>query len=200
MPGTSEFAEVSYTLSDLVVAAYDITANTYGTPISAAIGQSLEVDAEHDTDKLQGYGVTMRLLSVPRGAKIKLGMGGVDFDFLAAVAGISNYLSNLSPNQQGRSRFPAGGSGLPYFGAIGVSATDDGGLAAIGLQACKLDKYPTWTADGKTNKFNMSEVNGYAVPVAIGGSLYLHTVRRYQQASLWTPPTTGAEFLAFFTA
>lgn len=182
------------------MAAYNITANTYGTPISAAIGQTLEVDPEHDTDKLPGYGVTMRLLSVARGAKIKIGMGGVDVDFLAVTAGVSNYTSNLTPNQRRRTRFPAGGAGLPYFGAIGLTPTDDGGVAAIGLQGCKLDKYPKYTADGKTNKFNMSEIEGYAIPVAISSVLYLMTVRTYETAALWTAPASGADFLAFFAA
>lgn len=200
MTGTSEFGEVSFTLSDLLVAAYNITANTYGTPVSAALGQTLDIDPEHDTDKLPAYGVTGRLLSVTRGAKIKIGHGGVDVDFLAVTGGVSNYTSNLTPNQRRRTRYPAGGAGLPYFGAIGVTATDDGGIAAVGLQACKLDKFPKFTADGKTNKFNMSESEGYAIPIAISGSLYLMTVRTYETASLWTAPANGTDFLAFFSA
>ena len=200
MPGVFEFGEVNYTLSDLIVAAYNKTANTYGTPATMASGQTLEVDSEHDTDKLQGYGVTTGLLSVARGAKLKFGGGGVDTDVMALISGISNYTSGLTPNQMRRSRFPAGGAGLPYFGCIGVGPTDDGGILAVGLQACKLDKFPPFKFDGKTNKFNMWECDGYAMPILISGSYFLHCARYYETASQWVAPTTGANFLAFFTA
>lgn len=199
MTGTLEFSEVSFTLTDLLVAAYNITANTYGTPASMAVGQTLEVESDHDTDKLAGYGAYRRLLSVAKGAKLKFGGGGIDSNVVAILAGATNSTSGTTPNQRRRQLFSAGGGGLPYFGVIGVAATDDGGLALIGLQCCKLDKYPTIKADGKENKFNMWESEGYAIPIAVSGSDYLFHKQDQETASNWTTPSTGANFLAFFT-
>jgi len=200
VPGTREFAEIAYTLTDCIVAAYSKTLNSYSTPIALADGQMIEIEPEADNDKLPSYGVTGALLSVLRGAKVKLGAGGVDFDAFAAMTGMSNYTSGLTPNQKRTTRVRAGGSGLPYFGVIGVAPTDDGGLEAVGLQCVKLDAFPKFTLDGKANKFNMSETDGYAIPIAVASVLELIQIESYEQASMWTAPATGANFLAFFTA
>lgn len=200
MSGTSEFGEVSYTLTNCTIAAYSITGNTYSTPADLAIGQTVEIEPDSDNDELRSYGVKARILSVVTGAKVKVGMGGVDISILAIMGGISNYTSGLTPNQMRRSLFPAGGAGLPYFGLIGLMATDDGGAMAVGLQAVKLNSYPKYTLDGKENKFNMSETEGYAVPVTISSASELMVIRTYETAANYTAPTTGANFLAFFTA
>lgn len=200
MPGTREFAELSYTLTDCIVAAYNKTANSYSTPIALADGQMIEIEAEADTDQLRSYGKKKALLTVTIGAKIKVGAGGVDFDAFAVMTGMSNYTSGLTPNQKRTTRVSAGGAGLPYFGVIGVSATDDGGLAAVGLQCCKLNAFPKFMLDGNENKFNMSETEGYAVPVAVSGNDELMQIETYELAANWTAPNSGANFLTFFSA
>jgi hypothetical protein len=134
------------------------------------------------------------------GSKLKIGMGGVDFSVIAIMGGTSTYTSGLTPNQMRRGLWPAGGAGLSYFGMIGVMATDDGGVLALGLQCCKLNTHPKFTFDGKENKFNMSETEGYAVPVDIASVSYLMVTRNYETASGYTAPTTGANFLTFFSA
>ena len=187
-----------FSLSDVLVAALNITAGTFSTPASLASGQTLEIEPEHDTDQLRGYGVKTRLLSIPVGCKIKVGAGGIDFSVLAIMGGISNYTSGLTPNQKRRNRFPAGTS-LPYFGAIGTCPTDDGGLMAIGLYACKLDKYPTFSNDGKENKFNIWESEGYAIPFVISSTYYLMIAREYETPGDYTTPADGTAFGAFFT-
>lgn len=199
MPGTFEFGEVSYTLSDLLVAAYSISGDTFSTPASMASGQTLEVESDADTDQLKGYGVTTRLLTVVRGSKLKFAAGGVDTSVMAIIGGVANYTSGLTPNQKRRTRQPAGGGGLPYFGTIGTAPTDDGGLMALGLYACKLDKTPKFTFDGKENKFNMWESEGYAIPFVISGAYYMWVTRFYETASDYTTPADGTAFKAFFT-
>jgi hypothetical protein len=200
MPGTLEFSEASLTLSDLLVAAYNISANTYGTPASMAVGQTLEIDWDFDNDDLVGYGATSRISSVPRAAKLKFGGGGVDSNIMAIIAGISNATSLATAHRRRRQLFGAGNQ-LPYFGCIGVADTDDGGVCVLGLQSCKLSKYPTFKADGKTNKFNMWESDGKATQVAIGGVNYFLVKQDYETKADWTAvlPATGANFLAFFT-
>ena len=196
MPGTSEFAEIAYTLTDCVVAAYNPTANTYGTPAALAHGQVVEVEPEADQDKLRSYGAYARGLSVLIGAKLKVKHGGIDFSVLAILTGMSNYTSGLTPNQVRTSDVDAGGQGLPRFGLLGVAATDDGGNLVVGLRNCLLDMFPKWTLDGEANKFFIGDTSGYAF--AVSGMLI--RAKAHETASLWTAPTTGADFLAFFTS
>lgn len=200
MPGTPDYAEIQYTLSDLIVAEYSKTANTYGVVESLANGQTLDVEPENDTDQLRGYGKVSALLSVNIGAKLKLSAGGVDAGAFQIMTGTSNYTSGTTPNRMRRQRFQSGGAGLPYFGAIGVAPTDDGGKVAVGLQACKLNAHPKFSMNGKENKFNMQEIEGYAIPIAISGTDIVMTVRYFETASDWVAPTTAATFLAFFSA
>lgn len=198
MPGTLEFSEAVITLSDLVVAPYTLSTDTYGTPASMAVGQTLDIDWEFDTDPLVGYGKTYRYSSIARAAKLKFSGGGVDSNVIAIIAGTSNATSSTTPNQRRRMLFKAG-SQMPYFGAIGVGLTDDGGLLLAGLQACKLGKYPKYTLDGKTNKFNMWESDGMAVAVPQGGIDYFLHVQALESLSDWTVPANGTDFKKFFT-
>lgn len=200
MPGSTEFAEISYTLTDCIVAAYNKTANTYGVPAALANGQIVEIEAEADNDQLRGYGKKTALLSVAVGAKIKVGAGGVDSNVVAIWSGSTNATSGTTPNQVRTMKFPAGGAGLPYWGIIGTAATDDGGLKIIGLQCCKLDTHPKYTLDGKENKFNVSETDGYAIPIDISSVSYLMVVKDVETASAWVAPLVGANFLNFFTS
>ena len=198
MPGTFQFAEVSYTLTDCIVAAYNKTANTYSTVDSLASGHMVDIEFESDNDTLAGYGVNTALLSVVKGANLTFGAGGMDMSVMAIVSGWSNTTSGTTPNQVRKTRLVAGGAGLPYFGLIGVAATDDGGRAVVGLRCCKLDTWPKFTMDGKENKFNVSETSGKAIPVAISTILDVGSVKFYETTSDWTAPTDAAGFLAFF--
>ena len=151
-------------------------------------------EPEHDTDQLRGYGKKTRGLSVPVGTKVSGKMGGVDFSALVIIAGATRTPSGTTPNQVSDIRFPAGGQGMGYFGVIGVSATDTGGVAVIGHAAVMLDAIPKWTMDGEANKFNVSEFAGYSYPQNDD----LFVLKPYETASDWDMPTTGEEFAAFF--
>jgi hypothetical protein len=199
VPGTREFAELNYTLSDVIVAQYLKTTNTYGPPASLSDGQMVEIEFEADNDKLPSYGRFGALLSVIKGAKLKFGAGGVDADVLHAIGGMTNTTSGAAGSRRRKSRLLAGGAGMNYFGLIGSGPTDDGGLIVIGLQAAKLNTFPKWTLDGKTNKFNMSETEGYAIPVTIGSSSVLPTIEFWEDEADYTAPASAANFLAFFT-
>lgn len=200
MPGVPEFAEISYVLTDCIVAAYNKPANTYSTPEALANGQKVVIEPEADNDKLRGYGAYTAGLSVVTGAKVTVGYGGVDINVMSIMAGMSDTSSGTAPNRVRVNRWAAGGSGLPYFGLIGTAATDDGGLLVVGCQAVKLNTFPTYTLDGSENKFNVNETDGYAFPVAISGTSYVMVTRLIETASTWVAPTTGATFLSFFTS
>lgn len=199
MPGTFEFGEKIYTLTDIFASRYDITGNTYNVVQTCAAAQQIKVEAEADNDKLSGSGAYLALLSVIRGAKVNFGQGAIDRSVFTEITGASNATSNSAPSQIARMRLQAGGSGLPYFGIIGTGPTDDGGLFAVGLQCVKLDTFPAFTLDGKTNKFNMAETGGYAVAVLVSGSNDLIHTKVYQLASSFVAPASAANFLAFFT-
>lgn len=189
------FGEVSYTLKGLYIAAFNIIAGTFGTPELIDDGQMVVYEPEADTDKMRGYGVYTRGLAVSIGTKIKLKAGGLDTSALVIIAGATVTVSGVTPNQIRKVTFPAGGSGLPYFGVIGLAATDDGGVAVVGHKAVKLDKVPQVTQDGEANKFSLWETDGYSFPQ---GNI-LETLKQYETEADFDAPTTGAEFLTWFT-
>lgn len=203
MPGTRDFAEVSYTLVDCIVSSFNpsvaLTAAAFGTPAALALGQAVEISFDADTDTLKGYGRAVALLTVITGAKIKIKMGGVDFSVLSTLSGITNTNSGTTPNQTRKNVLGAGGRGLPYFSCLGRMATDEGGSMIVGLMACMLDSFPNFTMDGETNKFNMSETDGRAMPVDISSSAVIAVGREYESAADWVAPVSAAGVYAFFT-
>lgn len=201
MPGTQEFGEVMYLLTDLIVAAYNSVTDTYGTPVALAVGQSLMLEPEADTDELRNYGVIGDALAVPTKAKVTLGGGAIDRDAFVIMAGMSSYTSGLTPNRVVTMDVKAGEDGeLPYFGAIGVSRATNSGLVAVGTQKIKLNTPPRFQLDGKANKFNIQEIEGVALPVERSSQWMLLRPKFYETASDWTAPTTPADFKAFFTS
>lgn len=200
MAGQFSFADVIYTLEDIYVSEYDINDNSYSDVIGRiAAPQNVNIDPEHDTDTLAGAGRSRRRLSVQRGAVVALKLGGVDVKSRTVMTGGTNRTSNTAPNRRRQFDVPAGGRGLPYFGMICTGPTDDGGLWVAGLQCLKLDKVPGFTLDGETNSFSMSEVNAYAIPVEVNNVPYTMRELAYEDASLFTAPTDGDSFLAWFS-
>lgn len=197
--GVFIYNEVPFALSTIYVSAYNITTNTYGATVAnIAAPQLVEVDADHDTDILQGAGKNQRMISVLKGMDLKLAAGGIDFDAMTIMTGGTETSSGSSPNRRRLFRVPAGGSGLPYFGMVCVGRTDDNGLIVAGMQCCKLKKTPKFTLDGKENKYNISEAEGYALPVTVGSAAYALTIRTYEAEGDFTVPTDAATFLAVF--
>ena len=197
MPGTHSFGEVTFSLADLLVCAYNITLDQFqGEVVALADGQMLKVEPEADTDRQRGYGAIVRTLAVPIGAKLTLGMGGIHVASYLIMTGAETNTSDTTPNQVRTLDDNAGATAaLPYFGVIGLGITDDGGYAAIGMKACKLDKQPDYTLDGTANKFNISETAGYAVPI----SNKLFRRKFYETTTLWTAPANATQFGQFFS-
>jgi hypothetical protein len=186
------------------VFSYNITTDTYGTPAGWAGGQMFMAEPEADNDQLREYSVKTRLLSVTVGSKGKVKGGGLDFSSVNILCGspFGEYYSE--PNRTRIMDDVAGGAGLPYFGALAVSATDDGGIYVQGLRCMKLNVLPAITHDGEQNKFSISEVEAYAIPrpTLIGAST-LQVLRRhkvFEREANWTAPASGAAFKSFFTS
>ena len=194
MTGTPEFGELSYTLTDLLISEYNAD-NTNETPISVANGQMYVSEPEHDTDQLRGYGQKVEGLSVPVGSKVSLKMGGIDYSVLAAMGAVTISGSGTTPNQVNTIDAPAGGAGLGYFSVIGKVAATNGAIAVIGHRKIMLDVIPKLTADGESNKFNISEAAGYSFPV----SNKLFRIKTYETAADFTTPVDGTAFAAFFS-
>lgn len=201
MPGTFQFAELNYNISDVYINAYNITANTYSATVdNLASPGDIMFDPDHDTDKLLGAGVTTRMISVQKGAKLTWSGGGLDRSVLATITGNTFSTSGLTPNQITTSKSTAGGAGMPYFGVICTGPTDDGGLLACGVQCVKLDKEPSVKFTGTESKYNTWECEGYAIPIVISSAYKLLVRKFYETAADFTAPTNAATFLSFFTA
>ena len=191
-----EFGEVPYTLNEILIASYNITADTYGVPAGMMGDQMLEVNPVADTDMLRDSGKITRLLARSTHAEINIGAGGFDWNVIAILSGASTSTSGTTPNQVRTATYSLD---LPYFGAIGVASTDDGGVMVVGLRCAKLDKRFKYTFDGTANKFMINDdLAGKAIYV---GNV-LDEVVVYETESDWTSakPTDGTEFKAFFSA
>jgi hypothetical protein len=188
------YGEVMYTLSGIIIARYNIVANTFGTPVVVDDGQMAVFEPEADTDKMRGYGQHTRGLTVPIGSKVTLKAGGIDYSAYEVMSGATITDSGSTPNQVRTVDTLAGGAGLPYFGVIGVGETDDGGKFVCGHKAIKLDTIPKREFNGETNKFMLWETAGYSFPQ----NNKIDRIKVYESAAGWVVPTTGAEFLAFF--
>lgn len=191
------FGEIQYTLTDLIVAKYDPVADTYGTPVRIDDGQMFVSEPESDNDKMRGYGVITRGLSVPIGSKISLKAGGCDSDAMEAIANFTNSISGTSGNYIRKTIKPAGGAGLPYFGVLGVAATEGGGKSVIGLRAVMLDAIPKSEFNGEENKYVIYETEGYSFVIDTG---VLETMKTYQAAADFSAPVSGAAFKTWFTS
>lgn len=201
MPGVSEFGEIIYVLGDLLVAKRDDANDLYETPISLAIGQSLMVEPETDSDDLRSYGTKAEGLRIPIGSKITLSGGALDRDAFYAIAGFAGNSSGTTPNQVVTVDAKGGIDGaMPYFGVIGVGVTTSGGKVAVGLQKCKLDNQPKFSLDGSQNKFVIQEIEGYGF-VYTRSSIQMNIrAKFYETDTDWTAPANGTDFKAFFTA
>jgi hypothetical protein len=193
-----EFAEIPYSLKEILVASYNITTAVYQDPVSVDGDQKFVLTPVSDTAEMRDSGAVSRVLAVKTHANVTLGMGGVDFSMIAALTGGSNASSGSTPNQIRKLTPQAAGTRSPYFGALAAALTDDGGVFAVGVRAIVLDDEPEITFDGTSNNFIVSETSGKAI--AVSNQIYLP--KSYETVALWesSKPTDAAEFLAWFSS
>lgn len=189
------FGEVMYTLSGLIVARYNPTLNTYGTPVLVSGGQTLDIEPEADNDQLREYGQKVEGLAVIVGAKLKFSAGGYDYSAFSAITGFDEVITGTEGDYSRKLRVKAGGHGLLYFGAIGEGQTTDGSIALVGIPKGQLNTFPKASYNGQENKFSMSETEGYGYANPNQDVMILDTE---QNPENWVRPTTGTEFGAFF--
>jgi hypothetical protein len=187
-----EYAEILYSLVALYIAELNAD-GSYDTPVLVANGQAFVYEPESDNDEMRGYGVVKEGLSVPIKAKVTLKGGGYDTTALAIMAGATATESGASGNRVTTVDVPAGGAGLGHFAIIGKVAAKEGQAAVLGLEKVMLSTPPSFTADGENNKFNNMDAEGNAYPVTV-----LSRLKRYEDATDFTAPTSGADITAFF--
>jgi len=191
--------ETPYTLTNLIVSAYDISDDSYSdTILELPDGMMMVAEPESDNDKMKAYGRYTRGLSVPLGSKVNFKSGGVHFASLEALANASSATAGVAPNQVITVDVPAGGQGMGYFGVLSVSAVDDGSLFVMGHKQVMLNTPPKIEQDGENNKFMNWESEGYSFPFDISSSPFLYRIKRFETPSDFTVPVDGAGFLAFF--
>ena len=193
----SEFAEVPFSLVEVILAAYN--SGVYDVPISLDKDQIVEVDPQADNDELRDSGAVVDFLSVVTHGLIKIGFGGIDHDALAILSGTSTSTSGTTPNQVRTHDWKAGADGLPYFGFIGVGRATNGARIAVGCPKAILDTFPKWMLDGKESKFIINDIAGKAAAESTLVNLIVR-VRSYETAADYTTPADAAAFLAFFNA
>lgn len=154
------YGEVAYTLTDLQIASYTPSTDTYGTAASLQDGQTLEMKPQSDNDQMRGYGVIKRLLAIPTHVEFKISQGGVEFAVLSIATGIATISSSSTPTRTQRLKLTGGGEGLPYIGIVGKAAAEGGGDLWVGIPKAKLNGYPATMFDGNKNAYFMSEMEG----------------------------------------
>ena len=190
--------ENPYSLIEIILTGYTRSTNSYSdTIVSLDADQVFDVDPQHDTDDQRDSGGISAVLSVKTHSVVKVGYGGLSFNALATMIGATVAESGSGATLVRTLTKRATGTILPYFGAIGVSPSEDGSVLVCGLRAIMLDKEPQVTFDGKTNKFLMNEGQGKAVSI---GGMVDHW-KAYATQALWdaAKPTDGATFLAWFS-
>jgi len=178
-----------YGLYQILIAAYNATADTYSTPVDLEADQKFDVDPQADTDQMRDSGQITRTLAVYTHANVTIGKGGISYEALGVLAG-AYYGADYAYVR-------SGGSGLPYFGAMGVVPTDDGKIIVAGLRAIKLDKPPQYTFDGTANTFVVNETSGVAIAV----SRMVDKLKEYANEAAWlaAKPTDGTGFKSWFS-
>jgi hypothetical protein len=163
-----DFATVVYTIRNIKVSRLNVVAETYDTvSYSLSLGSEMSFTFTADQDQLKSYGMLAALLSILTGIEGTLNQAAIDPPVLNIIAGQDAVSSGSTPNQVRTMDVLAGNSGLPYFGAVGDFATDDGGNVMVGLRKCKLDTFPAWTVE--QNKFRIAEVAFKAIPLNTSG-------------------------------
>jgi len=177
-----------FTLQSILIASFDITADTYGSPYDLDADQILEFDPQSDTDMMRDSGSVTRLLTVMTHANFTITQGGIDFLALGVMTNGVSGQSYFEPE--------AGKTGLRYFGVLGVASLDNDGVIVGGLRACKLDTPPMMKFDGQANKFAVSDMKGKSIAVTASSVNRIYRFRRYASLAAWeaAKPTDGTTF------
>lgn len=183
-----------FTLQSLMIASFNITADTYGTPYDLDADQILEFDPQADTDMMRDSGAVTRLLTVMTHANFTITQGGIDMLVLGTMVNGVSGESYFEPE--------AGQGGLKYFGVLGVASLDNDGVIVGGLRACKLDTAPMLKMDGQANKFSVSDMKGKAIAVTANSVNRIYRFKRYASRAAWdaAKPTDGATFATWLKA
>lgn len=190
--------ENPYSLSEILVVSYNKVTDTYSdTIVSLDPDQIFDVDPQHDTDQQRNSGAVSAGLSVKTHSVVTVGFGGIPLSALAIMIGLT-----ISDSGSGETLIRDitklnAGNIMPYFGAIGVSPSEGGGVFVNALRAVMLDKEPQVKFDGTGNKFIMNEAPGIAFSI----SGVVDKWKIYATPTLWesNKPSDGTEFKAFFS-
>jgi hypothetical protein len=201
MPSAFGFAENPYSLSNLIIASYNITADTYGTPVEVPDGLTCSIEFQADSNVQRGYGAVKRGISVVTHATLAFSSGGVPFALMPILTGSTNNTSSSTPTRVKSMKHRTIGKSLPYFGAIGTAATDDDGTFVVALACCKLDTRPAFGLSGEENNYIMSEAAAKAFYITRGSEYILDHAVFFEDEDDWTDliPTSGTEFKDVFS-
>ncbi len=158
-----EFASVVFTITNIRVAR--LRADGTYDPVSYSLqyGSEMSFEVEADTDQIKSYGMIVALLSIVTSLAGTLKQAAIDPPGLNIMVAVDDTSTGSTPNRVATADFLAGGAGLPYFGAAGDFAAENGANAHLGLRKMKLDTMPGWMVE--QNKFRLDEVKFRAIPI-----------------------------------
>lgn len=200
--GTFEKVSVPISVEEILLAPFDYESSTFEDGVVKVAGaQMIDLDFDVVSDQLYAGGKIVDIFSIVRGLTMNLKLAGVDRPAMNVLTGqVNNDNGNTTGDERGTSRQPAGGSGTPYFGFVGVHPTSDGGRWVTCVAGAKVDKPTPMSYDGENPQYANGTVPAKAIAVethAGQGSMVIMR-RWYEDASSFVEPTDGAEFLALF--
>jgi hypothetical protein len=187
------YGETVFTLTNLIVAAWD--GANYGAPVTVGHRQKMNIEPQFDTDTIKAGGMMRAALSVATHNTFTLEYAKLQSTVLAVIAGETPSTSGVTPSQKTAFGLVGGGAGMPYFGVIGVFASEDGGNILVGLPLCKLDKYPAMGND--QNQFAVYSVSGTGIANEVS-SAPSQLVFFEQNETAATAPADAAAVDTFF--
>ena len=200
--GTYGFAEVPFVFDELHVMTHDPDAATYsGTVISAAGPQRMGFTGETHNPEAEVGGTTFRYATLLRRYNVTLELLGVDIQLHKVITGGTEEL-NTAADQRNFFIEVGGSGGLPWFGALGFGATDDGGAFAVAVPQVKLSNVPGFDLTGNTVEYSTGSIDGMALPSRIrgvSGRRYAVAIRLYDKLGDLVIPDSPDTFKAFFT-
>ena len=198
--GTYGFAEIPFVFDELHVMTHDPDAATYsGDVISAAGPQRMGFTGETHNPEAEVGGTTFRYATLLRRYNVTLELLGVDIQLHKVITGGTEEL-NTAADQRNFFIEVGGSGGLPWFGALGFGATDDGGAFAVLVPQVKLSNVPGFDLTGNTVEYSTGSIDGMALPSRIRGAgepVFSVQIRTFDDLADLAIPVDAAEFKAF---
>jgi hypothetical protein len=157
------------------VAAWDASAETWGTPVVVRNLQSITIKPVMDNDKMRIYGADEHALAIIVAEELEMEFGGIDSEADEIMTGRTATDSGSGASET-RRRKTEGGEDLPYFGMAVQIAVDGGGDIHVYFPRVKL-KSLLGIEMAKENKFAIPKVTADVLRLRLDDGTTMYPVR-----------------------